>query len=159
MTPDEAQRRMTDPIYKPMGVEHSTLTWKRVLTIAFIEGDTTTVRAIMCLSSFWKGIGFLLPGTMQRSYFADMTFFPGWVWALIFTAHTIGVLWRFRAGPNDVAGFVVNGYGVLIWFATTALGMMAIESFSPENGMELTVMCFAVVALYRTGDRNDRLSA
>lgn len=160
MTKDQLPRYLADPSYKPKLGEQTLNNWRRIFRIAFLQGDTTTVRTIMLAASIFKAIGFLPPfDPMAWPANAYMIFMPGWAWAIAFVLHAGGVWWRFTDKPNNLAGFVVNGYGIALWGWTTASGMFALGTYTPDSGMEIAVVLAAFLALYRTGDVNDRLSA
>jgi hypothetical protein len=153
------QRRVTDPEYRPMLTEPTMRSnWATFRTV-FFYGDTVTVRALLMVASLGQAVGFWLPlGTMDRPYFQDMRFWPGWVWGTLYTTHAAAQWWRFRAPANRLAGFMVNLYGFCLWTFTTLLGSFATRTYSPATALEWTVIAAMFFALIRTGDPSDRLS-
>ena len=155
-------RRMLDDVhYKPMIGEIMIRSHMKTFRQVFFMGDTTTVRAIMFVSSIWQFVAFALPFNMlDRPFYAEMRFLPSWAWGVAFLAHSAGVWWRFRDHHNKpLIGYMVNGYGFFLWSFMCLLETMSIQRFSASMGMEWTVIAAAFGALIRTGDKDDRTSA
>lgn len=153
------EKAIKDPYYQPMLGEVFIRNWWTTFKTVFFLGDTVTVRAILMVASLGQAVGFYLPlHTIDRPYFADMRWLPAWAWGSLYMLHAAGQWWRFRSGPNMVAGFVVNFYGFLLWTFTTLLGCFASGTYSPTTALEWTVITVLGVALIRTGDPSDRMS-
>ena len=135
------------------------LTHARRMLIAIIwYGDTTIIRVLLGAASFWFGV-FLLcyRDTFARTGFTWMAWVaPQWVWALLFLAYTVALIWRFVAKESNLWGFAVNGYGFALWGIYTGLLLLSVGEFSPGAAAEITMVAGAFLTLVRTG-KNDEL--
>lgn len=155
------QRLLDDARYQPMLGEIMLRSQLNTFKQVFFMGDTTTVRALLMVASIWQAIAFLLPINMlDRPFYSEMRFMPGWAWGVLFLLHSGAVWSRFRDHQNrPTLGYIVNGYGFFLWLFVCILETMGVQRFSAAMGMEWTVICAAFGALIRTGDKDDRTSA
>lgn len=127
----------------------------------FWNADTTTIRLILALSSLLFTIGLMATGVDFNfvGYRVMKAMAPKEVWASLFFLHFLGLSWRFLDPiPRIGWALAINGFGLLIWVASTVAINSAFLRFVPGTSVELVLCCFAAWALFRTGLRKEILT-
>jgi hypothetical protein len=133
-----------------------------VTKILLMQADTTTIRAILALASFFFFIALSLPGVDVKA-FPSMTLMsqmaPTWLWSLAFLLHFAGLSWRFLDPvPRVRCSVVINSCGFLLWFMPTVSVNLAYGTFAPGTSAEVALCLFSAWTLIRTGSNKEILS-
>jgi len=129
-----------------------------------IEGDTNTIRVLLAVASLILAVILWVSG--EDSVFYSR---PAWegmravfsanAWGALFFIHFVGVLWRqWDEIPRPRMAFLINAYGLFIWFVMTGMTTTTIGELSPGNSLELTILVAAFVSLVRTGLNDEKVS-
>lgn len=127
----------------------------------FIEGDTNTIRVLLAVASLIFALDLWAPYPIfLRPYWQPLAAVASQTgWGLAFFLHFILVMWRqYDDTPRPLTAFLINAYGLLLWFVVTGMLTQGTGNFAPTNSLELTVLLAGAVALVRTGLNDEKHS-
>jgi len=135
----------------------------KFLRRSLIETDTNTIRVLLAVSSLVFAVILWLPGDslfQTRPAWQSMReVFSAFTWGFLFFAHFVGVTWRQLDDiPRPRVAFLINAYGLLVWFVMTGMVTTQVGELSPGSALELTVLAAAFVSLVRTGHNDEKVS-
>jgi len=142
--------------------------WQHVITVCLRilwHSHASTIRAMLGLSSLLWAIGVYTHPQSLFEYpytiFTRLTLGPApEMWVALFGVHFLGTLWRLFDPRQRVKwGLVVNSYGLALWLLVTIGLTVELRGLSPANATTWAITLFSGWALYKTGARDDRVSA
>ena len=136
-----------------------------LLKLLFFTADTSTVRlglagASSLFAAFLAFHTVFGTGLFERPAYALMAQVgPAWFWIICFALHGAFSGWRLvDAVQRDRLGFVVNGFGFLIWTYSTLCINFALGQLLPSTAAEWMMIIGSGWAFYRTG-WNERVTS
>ena len=132
--------------------------WRGLLRIAFITGDTGSVRILLGTASLgWTILLWMPLHTFERAQFSWMgTLGPEWLWGALFLIHFLGIFWRVVdpvVRRNWDMG--INVLGFTLWSASTSAQLLAQGYIDPSDCLEFVSTCALFVVMIRTGLGNE----
>ena len=130
----------------------------RVFHNLFWNADTSTIRLILAFSSLLMTVTLIIDQEAfeRPMYLVMKQYLPATGWAVLFSLHFIGAMWRFFDPVSRIySALAINIYGLGIWLTSTLFVNVALQGLSPGTSIELINCCFGAWAVYRTGLRKE----